>query len=108
MQARHVSNAKKSAKGRAIRGGGLALIAIGRPQFWYMVTGIEGFRRAGWAQGMADKNAATPPGARVSDDGKARQAREEARLAAALRANLARRKQQTRARAEGDEEDGPG
>jgi hypothetical protein len=57
---------------------------------------------------MADKNEAKQPGARVSDDGKARQAREQARLAAALRANLGRRKQQTRARAEGDEEDGPG
>jgi len=57
---------------------------------------------------MADKDAATPPGARVSDEGKARQAREEARLAAALRANLARRKQQSRARTADDEDEGPG
>lgn len=57
---------------------------------------------------MADKNEAAAPGESVNDEGKARQAREEARLAAALRANLARRKQQTRARAEGDEQDGPG
>ncbi|MDB5360651.1 MAG: hypothetical protein JWO51_1948 [Rhodospirillales bacterium] len=57
---------------------------------------------------MADKDETKPPGARVSDDGKARQAREQARLAAALRANLARRKQQTRARSEGDEDEGPG
>jgi hypothetical protein len=69
---------------------------------------IQDFRRAGRAKGMADKEEAKSPGARVSDEGKARQAREEARLAAALRANLARRKQQTRARAEGDEEEGPG
>lgn len=57
---------------------------------------------------MADKDETKPPGARVSDDGKARQAREQARLAAALRANLARRKQQTRARSEGDEDEGSG
>jgi hypothetical protein len=69
---------------------------------------IQDFRRAGRAKGMADKEEANLPGARASDEGKARQAREQARLAAALRANLARRKQQTRARAEGDEEDGPG
>jgi hypothetical protein len=57
---------------------------------------------------MMDKDEAKPAGARVSDEGKARQAREEARLAAALRANLARRKQQTRARADGNEEEGSG
>lgn len=52
---------------------------------------------------MADKDEAKPAGAEVSADGRARRAREEARLAAALRANLARRKQQTRARAEDDD-----
>lgn len=57
---------------------------------------------------MTDKDEAKPAGARVSDEGKARQAREEARLAAALRANLARRKQQTRARAGDDEGEGSG
>ncbi len=87
MQARHVSNAKKSDKAAARN---------------------RGFRTGRGPKGMADKDAATPPGARVSDDGKARQAREEARLAAALRANLARRKQQTRARAAGDEEEDAG
>jgi len=70
--------------------------------------GIAGFGTGRGLKGMADKDEVTPPGARVSDDGKARQAREEARLAAALRANLARRKQQTRARAAGDEDEGPG
>jgi len=95
MQARHASSAKKSDKGGAI-------------QARLVAPGGADFGRAEGLKDMADKDAATPPGARVSDDGKARQAREEARLAAALRANLARRKQQTRARAAGDEDEGPG
>ena len=41
----------------------------------------------------------TKPATELSEAGKARRAEEEARLAAALRANLARRKQQARARA---------
>jgi hypothetical protein len=56
---------------------------------------------------MTDKDEAKPAGAQLSEAGKARRAREEARLAAALRANLARRKQQTRVRTEGDEDEGP-
>ena len=59
-------------------------------------------------EGMTDKDEARPAEAQLSEAGKARRAREEARLAAALRANLARRKQQTRVRAEGGEDDGPG
>ncbi|HLZ64633.1 MAG TPA: hypothetical protein VKQ29_00310 [Aliidongia sp.] len=56
---------------------------------------------------MSDKDEAKPAGAQLSEAGKARRAREEARLAAALRANLARRKQQTRVRAEGEEDETP-
>ena len=55
---------------------------------------------------MADKDQTKPAAAAVSEAGKARRAREEARLAAALRANLARRKQQTRVRAADEGEDG--
>ena len=57
---------------------------------------------------MTDKDEAKLAGAQLSEAGKARRAREEARLAAALRANLARRKQQTRVRAEGEEDDSAG
>ncbi|GGF46508.1 hypothetical protein GCM10011611_61190 [Aliidongia dinghuensis] len=63
---------------------------------------------------MADKEQAKPE-TELSEAGKARRAAEEERLAAALRANLARRKQQTRARAadeapdqEGDNDGGSG
>ena len=55
--------------------------------------------------GMADEDRTKPAG-EVSEAGKERRAREDARLAAALRANLARRKQQTRVRAAGEGEDG--
>jgi hypothetical protein len=48
---------------------------------------------------MAKEDQAKPAETQLSEAGKARRAREEARLAAALRANLARRKQQTRDRA---------
>ncbi len=51
---------------------------------------------------MADKDE-TKPAAELGEAGRARRAAEEARLAAALRANLARRKQQARIRAEGDD-----
>jgi cytochrome c1 len=97
MQARHVSAVQKDAKGRAIRGSfsGSAChrIAIG--------DGRDGIR-------MADKDGAMPAGAQVSEAGKARKAKEDARLAAALRANLARRKQQTRERADGEGDGGQG
>ena len=52
---------------------------------------------------MADKDEAKPA-TELSEAGKARRAAEDARLAAALRANLARRKRQARTRAEGDDE----
>ena len=56
---------------------------------------------------MADTDQTKPAAAaELSEAGKARRAREDARLAAALRANLARRKQQTRDRAAGDGDDG--
>ena len=113
MQARHVSGAKKSAKGGAIRAGfGCAGSAPDSPQgsrnFAPGWRGSGAFDGQGGLKGMTDKDEAKSAGARVSDEGKARQAREEARLAAALRANLARRKQQTRARAGGDEGEGSG
>jgi hypothetical protein len=57
---------------------------------------------------MTEKQETKPAGAALSAAGKARAEREEARLAAALRANLARRKQQTRARAEGEDDEGSG
>jgi hypothetical protein len=52
---------------------------------------------------MTKEDGAKPAEAQLSDAGKERRAREEARLAAALRANLARRKQQTRDRTAADE-----
>ncbi|HEV2677667.1 MAG TPA: hypothetical protein VGV37_24260 [Aliidongia sp.] len=56
---------------------------------------------------MADEDQTKPAETGVSEAGKARRAREDARLAAALRANLARRKQQSRVRAADEGEDGP-
>jgi hypothetical protein len=53
---------------------------------------------------MTDKDEAKPANAQLSEAGKARKTKEDARLAAALRANLARRKQQTRDRAEGEDD----
>ncbi len=52
---------------------------------------------------MTDEDEARPA-AGLSDEGKRRRTAEEARLAAALRANLARRKRQARVRSAGDEE----
>jgi hypothetical protein len=55
---------------------------------------------------MTDEDQTKPAATVPSAAGKARRVLEDARLAAALRANLARRKQQTRVRAAGDG-DGP-
>jgi len=77
----------------------------------FRVTLLGGFSRLSmiWVgREMTDEQETKPAGTGLSAAGKARAEREEARLAAALRANLARRKQQTRARAEGEDEDGPG
>lgn len=105
MQARHVSNAEKSAKGRRFGRTDHGAIRHSAAPISVQLHGDRASTTRMGA-GMADKDRIKPAAAEVSEAGKARRAREDARLAAALRANLARRKQQTRVRAADEGEDG--
>jgi hypothetical protein len=100
MQARHVSDAGKHAKGLPIRGRAIAdapWIGI------HSGAALPASALCLWRWLVTDEDEARPA-AGLSDEGKRRRTAEEARLAAALRANLARRKRQARVRSAGDEE----